>query len=349
MSEAVDSVPDDGDGYLVERFLDQAGVTEHRGIFASMFATVLELAAEESDAGNLKILRATLEEMSDAFRTFRPYRERRKVTIFGSARVSSDNPSYAQARDLAQAVARAGFMVVTGAGPGIMAAGIEGAGVENAIGVLIRLPFESANRFIASDPKLVEMRYFFSRKLMLMKESHGFAVLPGGFGTMDETFELLTLLQTGKAQPAPIVLLDVPGDGYWEQWAAFVVTELVARGLVSAEDRRLFKITDDVNRAVEEIIGFYSNYHSCRWVGDLLVIRLQHPPSDEQLKSLTSEFGGLLSGGAIRRVGPLPPERAGGDHVDLPRIALRFDRRHWGRLRELIDALNEMAPDRRSG
>ncbi len=332
----------DEDGYLVEQFLDTAGVEHHRTLFASMFSTVLELAAEEPDAGNLKIIRAVLEEMADAFRMFRPYRERRKVTIFGSARVAPDNPSYSQARDLAAAVARAGFMVVTGAGPGIMAAGMEGAGIDNAIGVLIRLPFESANRFIASDPKLVEMRYFFTRKLMLMKEYHGFAVLPGGFGTMDETFELLTLLQTGKAQPAPIVLVDVPGDGYWERWTSFVITELVARGLVLPEDRMLFTITDDVNTAADAIIGFYSNYHSCRWVGDLLVIRLQRAPTATQLKDLSAEYAGLLSGGSIRSVGPLPPERAGADHLDLARIALRFDKKHYGRLRELIDALNRL-------
>ena len=171
-------------------------------------------------------------------------------------------------------------MVVTGAGPGIMAAAMEGAGRERSLGVNIRLPHEQgANQFIAQDPKLVEMRYFFTRKLMLIKESHGYAVLPGGFGTQDEAFELLTLLQTGKAQPAPLVLLDVHGGTYWEAWEQFVKKDLEARGLISPEDHALYKVTTHVDESAEEILGFYRNYHSCRWVGDLFVIRLQQAPS----------------------------------------------------------------------
>ena len=334
------NVQDEIDSSLVEKVLDEAGISKNRAIFGSMIGSLFEMAGEEVDSGNLKIARAALEEMADAFRMFRPFRDRRKVTIFGSARIGPDHVSYAQAQDLANKIAGQGWMVVTGAGPGIMEAGMAGAGQDNAIGVLIRLPFESPNRFIASDPKLVEMKYFFTRKLMLMKESHAFAVLPGGFGTLDETYEVLTLLQTGKAQPAPVILIDEPGGGYWDTWTAFIMEQLIPRGLVAPEDRSLFSIADDVNAAVDQITQFYSTYHSCRWVGDLLVIRLTRPISPARLEELNREYSTILAGGAIRATDPLPPERASRDNLELPRIAMRFDRRHYGRLREFINSIN---------
>jgi uncharacterized protein (TIGR00730 family) len=234
-------------------------------------------------------------------------------------------------------------MVVTGAGPGIMAAAMEGAGRKRSLGVNIRLPHEQgANPFIAQDPKLVEMRYFFTRKLMLIKESQGYAVLPGGFGTQDEAFELLTLLQTGKAQPAPLVLLDVHGGTYWQAWKEFVETDLEARGLISAEDHALYRVTNHVEESAEEILGFYRNYHSCRWVGDLFVIRLQREPTTRQLADLSAQFADITVEGRMRATKPFAPERSGNDHLDLPRIAFRFDRIHYGRLRNLIDALNAL-------
>lgn len=237
-------------------------------------------------------------------------------------------------------------MVVTGAGAGIMAAGMEGAGRDQSIGVNIRLPFEQgANTFIAQDPKLVEMRYFFTRKLMLIKESDGYVVLPGGFGTLDEGFELLTLLQTGKAMPAPIVLLDVPGGDYWAGWDRFVTEQVEPRGLISPEDRALFTITDSVTEAADQILGFYRNYQSCRWVGDLLVLRMLRMPGKKELQSLNRHFSDIVTSGVIRSTKPLSPERADGDHLDQPRLALRFDRRSYGRLRQLIDAVNECAGD----
>jgi hypothetical protein len=223
-----------------------------------------------------------------------------------------------------------------------MAAGMEGAGRKQSIGVNIRLPFEQgANDFIASDPKLVEMRYFFTRKLMLIKESDGYVVLPGGFGTLDEGFELLTLLQTGKAMPAPVVMLDTPGGDYWGGWDRFVEGTVAPRGLISPDDRALYRITDDVEVAVDELLGFYRNYHSCRWVGDLLVLRLQVEPDKAELADLSRRFADIVTGGVIRRTNPLPPERSDRDHLELARVALRFDRTHYGRLRRLIDALNE--------
>ena len=233
---------------------------------------------------DLKIAAATVEEMGDAFRVFAPYRAAPKVTIFGSARTTPDDPLYAKARDVARQLAAQGWMIITGAGPGIMQAGMEGAGREHSIGVSIRLPFEQgANPVIAGDDKFVSMKYFFTRKLMLVKESKGFISLPGGFGTLDETFELLTLTQTGKGLPVPIVLLDTPGDPYWETLDEFIRDQLVRRGLVSARDPGLYFITDDVSAAVREIVSFYRNYDSIRYVGDILVLRLQHEPSDAQL------------------------------------------------------------------
>ncbi|MDE3085177.1 MAG: LOG family protein [Acidobacteriota bacterium] len=326
---------------LLEAFLDALGITERHDLYRAILGTVVHLADEGTDALDLKLASAALAEMAEAFRVFRPYRHGMKVTFFGSARTLPEDPLYLQARRLAARMAAAGWMVVTGAGPGIMEAAMEGAGRERSLGVNIRLPHEQgANPFIAQDPKLVEMRYFFTRKLMLIKESDAYAVLPGGFGTLDEAFELLTLLQTGKAQPAPLVLLDVPGGDYWAGWRGFVDEQVTARGLVSDEDHALYKVTADIEEAAGELLGFYRNYHSCRWVGDLLVVRLRSLPSRSRLQDLNHRFADILTGGTIRPTKPLAPERAGHDHLDLPRLALRFDRFHYGRLRQLIDALN---------
>ncbi len=234
-------------------------------------------------------------------------------------------------------------MVVTGAGPGIMAAGLEGAGRAMSFGISIRLPFEtSANAFIAADPKLIEMKYFFTRKLALMKESAAFVVLPGGFGTLDELMELLTLLQTGKAEPAPIVCLEVPGGNYWQGWRNFLETEVATRGLISPEDDSLLTVTDDVAVAVRHIQNFYRNYHSIRFVGDLLIIRLRAAPTETELDALTAEFADICTEGGLEATEPLPAEVADDDLLDLPRVSLQFDRMHFGRLRMLIDALNAL-------
>jgi uncharacterized protein (TIGR00730 family) len=334
---------DPGEQSLVDQLLDSAGVTARRDLYRSIIGTVVHLAEDHTETLDLKLARAAMAEMAEAFRVFRPFRVEQKVTFFGSARTLPDDPLYLQARRLAERMAGHGWMVVTGAGPGIMAAGMQGAGRERSLGVNIRLPHEQgANEFIAQDPKLVEMRYFFTRKLMLIKESDGYAVLPGGFGTLDEAFELLTLLQTGKAQPAPLVLLDVPAGTYWKGWQHFLDTEVAAGGLISPEDRSLYVITSDVDAAAAELLGFYRNYHSCRWVGDLLVMRLRVAPTREQLAELTKRFADIVASGSIRPTKPLGPERSSGDHVELPRVALRFDRIHYGRLRQLIDALNEL-------
>ncbi len=328
--------------HSIEELLNAAGAHSNRDQLFEILATTLRMASNGADRLDLKITNAAVKEMAEAFAVFAPYRSIRKLTMFGSARTTPDDPLYAQARELAAKLSAAGWMLVTGAGPGIMAAGLEGAGPDKAFGINIRLPFEDApNAFISGDPKLVEMKYFFTRKLMLLKESDGYAVLPGGFGTMDEAFELLTLLQTGKAEPSPIVLLDLPGGTYWQAWERFVGDELSARGLISPGDTALYRITDDVGRAAAEVLEFYRRYHSLRVVGDLTVIRLRSAPSDEQLAAFNREFADICARGDIHRIEALPQELAGRDHVDLPRIALHFDRIHYARLRQLIDALNE--------
>ena len=327
----------------IEERIAQVASPAERRLYRSMVDTVAGLIDHQTEVIDLKVADTALSEMAEAFAVFQPLRKRMKVTIFGSARTEADHPAYRQARARAAAMSGAGWMVVTGAGPGIMAAGMEGAGRDQSVGVNIRLPHEQgANRFIAQDPKLVEMRYFFTRKLMLLKESDGFIVLPGGFGTLDEGFELLTLLQTGKAEPAPMVLLDVPGGTFWQGWSRFLSEEVEPRGLVSEHDRAFFTITDDVTVAAAALLSFYRNYRSCRWVGDLLVLRMAVAPDKQQLADLNRRFADIVASGVIRTVDPLPPERADDDVVDLPRLAFRFDKTHYGRLRQLIDAVNQI-------
>ena len=303
----------------------------------------MRLAADDADRLDLKITNAALKEMRNAFRMFAPYRDIPKVTIFGSARIDAGDPLYQQGRALAELLADRGWMVVTGAGPGIMAAGLEGAGRERSIGVNIRLPFEQgANEFIAGDDKLISMKYFFTRKLMLMKESRGFVSLPGGFGTLDETFELLTLQQTGKAEPSPIVLLDEPGGGYWSGLVDFVTDQVAAKRLIDPDDAHLFVATDDVHQACAAIVGFYRNFNSIRWVGDRLVIRLEAPPTDAELDDLNRRFADICVSGRIERADPLPAEVANDDRLDKARIVLAFDIFKQARLRALIDAVNDL-------
>jgi len=330
-------VPDD----RIQELLDEAGSHANRDVLRDILRSAIALAGDDVDRLDLKITAAALKEMRAAFLMFRPFAGVPKVTIFGSARTLPDAPLYAQARDLAAALASRGWMVVTGAGPGILAAGVEGAGPGQAIGVSIRLPFEEAPAALADDQH-VTMKYFFTRKLMLMRESAAFVCLPGGFGTQDETFELCTLLQTGKASPAPVVLLDVPGGTYWQKWSDFVDEELISPGWVSPQDHELYLATDDVGAAVAEIERFWRNYHSLRWVGDRLVLRLRHTPTAEEVGRLGAAFADLLVDGHIEASPPLSAEVADRDHVDLPRIVMRFDPRQAARLRALIDAVNDL-------
>jgi uncharacterized protein (TIGR00730 family) len=323
--------------------LDELGAIENRDQLFEILVTAVRLANDHADRLDLKITNAALKEMRAAYRAFAPYRDRRKVTIFGSARTNVDHPTYVQARDLAARLAEAGWMVVTGAGPGIMSAGLEGAGRANSFGVNIRLPFEQApNPYIHGDPKLISMKYFFTRKLMLVKESHGFVSLPGGFGTLDETFELLTLAQTGKASPAPIVLLDEPGGRFWSALVDYVREQVSAGGYINADDLALFLVTDSVDAAVDELLTFGRNFHSVRWVGGRLVIRLRRAPTPEELAAIAEEFADLCTTGVIDASGPLPVEVAENDNVELPRLLLTMNTAKNGRLRSLIDCLNRL-------
>lgn len=327
--------------HLISELVAAAEVDPDDDLVSEMVVSALRLGREAADRGELKLVNAALKELRYSFMVFDPYSGIRKVSIFGSARIAPGSDSYESARLLGERIAKRGWMVITGAGPGIMQAGIEGAGPESSFGVNIVLPFESeATPLIAGDSKLINYKYFFTRKLMFMKESSGFVLLPGGFGTMDEAFELLTLTQTGRSPLAPIVLLDPPGSTYWATWREFVDRELAGRGLISPHDRCLVLTTDSVDAAVEELCAFYRTYHSSRFVGRRLILRLTSQIDDALLERLNTEFDDILESGAIERVDPSPSELADGDHVDLPRLGLRFDRRGYSRLRLLIDTLN---------
>lgn len=324
------------------QLLDALAVEHNRDQVYEILAAVAQLATDDAERLNLKITNSAVREMRMAFKTFAPYADWPKVTIFGSARTLPTDPLYVQAKNTAHLLAEQGWMVVTGAGPGIMAAGLEGAGPEHSFGINIRLPFEqTANEFIATDPKLVTMKYFFTRKLMLIKESDGFIVLPGGFGTLDETFELLTLIQTGKAEPTPVVLLEVPGGTYWQKWLEFV-EEVKLRGLISTADDVLFKITDSAEEAAHEVLQFYRNYHSRRFVGEQLVLRLRNEPTDDEVAELGREFTDICTTGTIVKTTASPAEVHDDDELDKARIMFHFDRMHHGRLRQLINAVNEL-------
>ncbi|MEI8286585.1 MAG: TIGR00730 family Rossman fold protein, partial [Actinomycetes bacterium] len=294
----------------------------------------------DGDASSLdiKIASSAIEEMSRAFEMFAPYRDIPKVSIFGSARTTPDNPIYGVTTQTAKELADAGFMVVTGAGPGIMEAGMLGAGRDRSIGVSIRLPFETgANSVIAGDEKYVSMRYFFTRKLMLVKESHAFLCLPGGFGTLDETFELLTLAQTAKSVPVPIVMLEVAGDPFWTPLMEVMEPLLIQHGLISASDTSLYKITDSVHEAVQEITSFYKNYHSIRFVENKLYIRVQRAISDSEFVDLVNTYGYLSSDGILKQSGPSEIEAKENDMPSLTRISLEYNAKGFADLRPLID------------
>jgi hypothetical protein len=298
--------------------------------------------ARSSNRAEMKLVSRSMRELGRAFRIFAPYRDRRKVSIFGSARTAAGDPHYAIARDFAREIAARGWMVITGAGPGIMEAGHAGAGAGASFGVGIKLPVEqSANGFIAGDPKLIDFKYFFTRKIMFMKESDAFVLLPGGYGTMDEAFELLTLMQTGKTAIRPVVLLE-PEDGtYWDEWLAFVRQHLVDRGLCSAEDLSLVEHAHAPADAVSIIDRFYANYVSARYVGERLVIRLKRAPSKAELARINDEFRDIVGRGHIERTRITPAESRDGDGLGLERVAL-YPLPNFGRIRQLIDALNAL-------
>jgi len=303
--------------------------------------TALLMGREQVTRLDRKIVNASLKEMRRAFRVFAAYQGVRKVSIFGSARTKRGDAEYEAAKRFSAEIASRGWMVITGAGPGIMEAGHEGAGGEKSFGVNIRLPFEAQpNPVIAGDQKLVNFKYFFTRKLTFIKEADAFVLLPGGYGTLDEAFELLTLVQTGKSDLYPIVLLDAPGGTYWHAFDGYVREDLLRRRYVDPDDTALYRILDDPMAAVQEIETFYRVYHSQRIVGGRVILRLNRMPDEETLARLSEEFHDIL-GEPIERVRASRQEVEDQDVPDLPRLSLAFDRQHAGRLRRLIDGLNE--------
>ena len=328
---------------LIEELIDRAqeiyGQRSGADLIRQMVVSALRLMRDDASTGDLKLINSALKELRHSFSVFEPYKHVRKVAVFGSARTEPGHPDWEQARSFAERMVAESWMVITGAGDGIMGAAQGGAGREASFGVNIRLPLEqNANVVIAGDPKLINFRYFFTRKVVFVKEAHAIALFPGGFGTHDEGFEALTLMQTGKGEILPVVFVDAPGGSYWREWIAYLSSHLRGRGMIGEEDLSLFRVTDDLDTAVEEIAGFYRNYHSSRYVDELLVLRVRCGPDEEQLDALNREFSDILAGGKIE-VRPVLPREAGEvDHY--PRVTLRFNHVRIGRLRQLIDRLN---------
>lgn len=327
---------------LIEQLIAARGQPSHNAdLVADIIGNALKLLRDVEDRGDVRIIQTALRELRYAFRMFAPYAERRKITIFGSARTQSTKQEYRQAVEFGRKMAQAGFMVITGAGGGIMQAGHEGAGPDLSFGANIRLPWEqAANPVIQRDKKLVTFRYFFTRKLTFLRHSDAIALFPGGFGTLDEGYEALTLMQTGKGRLMPLVCIDRPGGTYWKSWDKTVREHLLRDELISPDDLHLYQITDDTEEAVRLITRFYRNYHSSRFVGDLFVIRLKRAPSPEAIDGLNHDFSDIIEGEPLRAMNATPEEVEDDDVPSLPRLGFGFDRRHYGRLRQLLDALN---------
>jgi len=318
-----------------------AGLPGDVDLLREMITACLRLTRDHSDRGEMKLVNAALKEFAYAFKVFKGYKSYRKVGMFGSARTVPEDPVYEVAKRFAAAIAARNWMVITGAGPGIMAAGHEGAGAERSFGAAIRLPMESEpNLFIEGDAKLINFKYFFTRKVTFLKESDAFALLPGGFGTLDEAFELLTLMQTGKSDIHPVVMLDEPGGMYWTEWLRFLDEHVLARGLISKEDLLLLRHAETVDQAVDEIVGFYRNYQSQRYVDGTLVLRMLRLPPREELEKLELAFADILHAPRIEPVEASRREIDDADALDLRRLALDFNQSRIGRLRQLIDELN---------
>ena len=323
-----------------------AGGRVHEGadIVAELMVSALKLHRDDADRGDLKLVNSAVKEMRYSFLVFRNYRDVPKVTVFGSARTQPNQPNYQMAADFAsQMTDDHGWMVVTGAG--IMEAANMGAGADDSFGVNIRLPFEAeANPYI-HESRLINFKYFFTRKLMFMKESNAFALFPGGFGTMDETYELLTLIQTGKSPISPIVLVEAPGTSYWDGWLDFVTGTLLEQGMIGPDDLSLFTHTQSATEAANEVCSFYDNYHSQRFVDDRLVLRIKRQPTTDQLQELNDQFADIVASGMVESIGATEAEIASGDHPELPRLAFHFNRRSLGRLRQMIDTINSFTPE----
>ncbi|HVU08191.1 MAG TPA: TIGR00730 family Rossman fold protein [Verrucomicrobiae bacterium] len=325
----------------IQELIQSRGGGYNEAEVADIIENALKLLTDVKDTGDVRVIQTALRELRYSFRLFAPYAGKRKVSIFGSARTKPDNIEYQQAADFGKKIVKAGFMVITGAGPGIMQAGHEGAGPENSFGVNIRLPWEQgANPIIAEDKKLITFKYFFTRKLIFIRHSDAIVLFPGGFGTLDEGYEAITLMQTGKSQLMPLLLIERPGGDYWHTWNKNVREQLLRNKLISPDDLNLYHITDNADEAVKIITRFYRNFHSTRFVKDLLVIRLKNAPTESALAAMNEDFTDIIVEGKISAVKPLADEVEDNDHLQLARIAFNFNRRDYGRLRQLIDVLN---------
>ncbi|NEP45585.1 MAG: LOG family protein [Okeania sp. SIO2G4] len=326
----------------VTKLVKNLPTLKHEKWIKRSLSTIVSMASEELDRLDWKILAASLQDMEKGFEIFYPYRHIRKITIFGSARTSPEAPEYQMAVNFARRITRQGFMVMTGGGGGIMQAGNEGAGAEKSFGLNIQLPFEKeSNPFIEREQKLINFKYFFTRKLFFLRESDALALFPGGFGTLDEAFESLTLTQTGKYGPAPLVLIDCPGGNYWHDWNDFIHKQLLRRGLISPEDPSLYTITDDLEEACQAIANFYRIYHSSRYVGEKFVIRLNSELSEGDVDYLNQEYSDILTIGKIEKSKVLP-EELGDETAHLPRLVMSFNQKDTGRLYQMIAQINKM-------
>ena len=325
----------------IQKLIQSKGGGHNEAEVADIIENALKLLTDVKDTGDVRVIQTALRELRYAFRIFAPYANKRKVTIFGSARTEPGKQEYQQAAEFGKKISDAGFMVITGAGPGIMQAGHEGAGSENSFGVNIRLPWEqSANPVMAEDKKLITFKYFFTRKLIFIRHSDAIVLFPGGFGTMDEGYEAITLMQTGKSQIMPLVLVDKPGGTYWKTWDKNIREHLLRDKLISPNDLNLYQITDNADEAVKIITRFYRNFNSTRFIRERFVVRLKHAPSPSAIDALNEDFADILLDGRIENASPTPDEIEDKDRLDLARIAFNFNRRDYGRLRQLIDVLN---------
>ena len=331
---------------IIEKLMEMVGGVRRPPLVREMILAALKAGQEDDEKADLKLMNTSLKEMRFTAKIFGPYRDTKKVTVFGSARLNGDDPTYRMASLLGKKLKEAGYMVITGGGPGIMQAVNEGAGKDFSFGVNIRLPFEQkSNPVVDGSSKSITYKYFFNRKVAFIKEAHAVALFPGGFGTLDEAMETLTLLQTGKRDPMPLILIDVPDSSYWSQWFEFLKEELLERGYIHASDFNLFERVNSVSEVVAHINRFYSRYHSLRYVDDKLVLRLHSPVKAEEAENLKVKFADILTpDGDMQPSGPLPAEANEPELQNLPRLVLDFNRMSLGRLRKLIDTLND--PDR---
>jgi len=327
----------------IEELIRLVGGVHHPEFVRELILAALKAGQEDDQRADLKLMNSTLKEMRFTAKVFGPYRNVKKVTVFGSARTQTDEAIYDMARCLGRELAEAGYMVITGGGPGIMQAVNEGAGSDHSFGVNIRLPFEQQpNPFVEGNPRHIMYKYFFNRKVAFLKEADAVVLFPGGFGTLDEAMEVLTLLQTGKRDLLPLILVDEPEGSYWRQWLRFVENELLAGGYVGSSDFHLFERVDSVEEAVRRIHCFYRRYHSLRYVGDRLVIRMTSPLPPQSLRKIREDFSDILNGReGIFPSKALPVERDEPEILRLPRLILEFNRKDFGRLRQLIHEINQ--------